>query len=249
MHTETTREKTLLDLFFTTNPTLLRSSVSAPGIADHDIVVTDIDTKPVLLKQQKRKCFVFAKANWQGLNESISSDLANIVQSMISQGKPIDDVWTCFKTTLLLKVENFVPSKMKGGRSKIPWLTKDIKRVLRKKQRLYKQAKNTNSWSNYRHFQRECKRSIRKAEWTFINDIILEGFKKNNTKPFWQYVMNRKQDNIGVSPLMDKSTLFSDSKSKLEYYSNSSSQYLPRKMDPHFRKWTHHHANKLKTLL
>ena len=103
---------------------------------------------------------------------------------------------------------------MKGGRSKIPWLTKDIKRMLRKKQRLYKQAKNTNSWSNYRHFQRECKRSIRRAEWTFFNDIILEGFKENNTKPFWQYIKNRKQDNIGVAPLMDKSTLFSDSKSK-----------------------------------
>ena len=49
MHTESTREKALLDLVFTSNPTLLRNSISVPGIADHDMIVSDIDTKPVFV--------------------------------------------------------------------------------------------------------------------------------------------------------------------------------------------------------
>ena len=41
VHDQPTRNGKLLDLVFTTNPSLIKSSVSIPGISDHDIVVTD----------------------------------------------------------------------------------------------------------------------------------------------------------------------------------------------------------------
>jgi len=44
---------------------------------------------------------------------------------------------------------------------------------------------------------------MRQAEWDYINNIILEGLASNNTKPFWQYVKAKRQDNIGVAPLKD----------------------------------------------
>jgi hypothetical protein len=47
---------------------------------------------------------------------------------------------------------------------------------------------------NYRHFQRECKRQVRKAEWAYINDTIMEVLENNNLKPFWKYIKARKQD-------------------------------------------------------
>ena len=40
-----TRESKLLDLVFTTNPTIVTHSVSVPGISDHDVIVTDFDVK------------------------------------------------------------------------------------------------------------------------------------------------------------------------------------------------------------
>jgi hypothetical protein len=49
-----------------------------------------------------------------------------------------------------------------------------IKKMLRKKQSLYNQAKRTKNWSNYKHYQKECKRQIRKAEWNYINSAILD---------------------------------------------------------------------------
>ena len=42
------------------------------------------------------------------------------------------------------------------------------KKTFKKKQRLYKQAKRTNKWNNYKHFQKEIKKQIRKAEWIYI---------------------------------------------------------------------------------
>ena len=44
VHEKPTREDNLLDLVFTTNPTLIKSSSTTPGISDHDIVVVDSDT-------------------------------------------------------------------------------------------------------------------------------------------------------------------------------------------------------------
>ena len=52
LHEEPTRENNLLDLIFTTNPTLAKTSTNIPGISDHAIVVTDIDTKPYYQKNQ-----------------------------------------------------------------------------------------------------------------------------------------------------------------------------------------------------
>jgi hypothetical protein len=71
-------------------------------------------------------------------------------------------------------------------------------------------------WSNYKHYQKECKRQIRKAECNYINSSILEGVEKNNTKPFWKYVKSRKQDNIGVAPLKERGHLINNSKEKAQ---------------------------------
>ncbi len=46
--------------------------------------------------------------------------------------------------------------------------------------------------------------------------MIEEGLSQNNTKPFWRFVKSKKQDNVGISPLLEKDKLESDSKSKAE---------------------------------
>ena len=72
VHDEPTRENNLLDLVFTTNPSLIKSTANAPGISDHDMVVVDFDTKLFYAKQKPRKCYTFSKANWDQLKANIS---------------------------------------------------------------------------------------------------------------------------------------------------------------------------------
>ena len=43
VHNQPTRQDTILDLVFTNNPSLVKSSYSIPGISDHAMVVTDCD--------------------------------------------------------------------------------------------------------------------------------------------------------------------------------------------------------------
>ena len=81
-------------------------------------------------------------------------------------------------------------------------MNRSLKSMIRKKQRLYNQAKKTHKWSNYKFFQKECRKAFRDAECSYINEQIQKGLSQNNVKPFWQYVKGKKQNNFGVSPLL-----------------------------------------------
>ena len=105
---------------------------------------------------------------------------------------------------------------MKSSKNSSPWITRTVKRQLNRKARLYKKAKKSNNWTEYRKCQKETKRILRKAEWTHINNIIDEGLQRNNSKPFWNYIKSKKEDNIGIAPLREHGHLVSDCKGKAE---------------------------------
>ena len=68
----------ILDLVFTTNPSLIKFSVSVPGISDHDIVVTDADIKPIYTRQKHKKVYKWKQANW----ENIKSDCETLTDGI-----------------------------------------------------------------------------------------------------------------------------------------------------------------------
>ena len=213
IHESPTRENNMLDLVFTTNPTLVKSSISVPGLSDHEAIVTDIDIKPVYSRQQRRKIYKYSQANWDQLKQDCVKTSSDTIDKANS-GATIDETWETFKEGILHSMDNNIPSRLSSLRPTLPWVNRSIKKMLRRKQRLYRQAKKNNTWQNYRHYQREVKRSIRKAEYNYVNNMLEEGFKNNDSKPFWRYIKSRKQDSIGVSPLKDHGTLTSDSLQK-----------------------------------
>nr|KAG5694853.1 hypothetical protein BaRGS_028781 [Batillaria attramentaria] len=214
-HHSPTRGPNTLDLVFTSNPTLVKSSVSIPGVSDHNIVVTDFDTKPHVNRQKPRKCYKFGKADW----EQMKSDLDNTAQIIAGEhkeGKDAESLWTTFKTSLFNSINKNIPSFMLKQSSTLPWITTPIKRLLKRKKRLFQRARSTNNWSPYRQFQKHCRRELRRAEWRYINGTIQEGLDRNDSKPFWRFIKARKQDNTGVAPLKENGHLHSDSQSKAD---------------------------------
>ncbi|CAC5403688.1 unnamed protein product [Mytilus coruscus] len=61
LHEEPTRESNLLDLVFTTNLSLMKTSTNIPGISDHAIIITQLITdthiKPYYSKSIPRKVY------------------------------------------------------------------------------------------------------------------------------------------------------------------------------------------------
>ena len=61
---EPTRINNILDLLFTSNPTLVERSSVVPGINDHDgIPIVIISCKPRIIKQIPRKIYMYHKAD------------------------------------------------------------------------------------------------------------------------------------------------------------------------------------------
>ena len=213
IHDQPTRLNNMIDLIFVSNPSLVKFSVSIPGCSDHDAVVSDLDTHPRRVKEKPMKSYLFSKAKWEDISSELEP-LADMIASMKRKGAHINTMWEAFKASIMSAVEKHVPSVLRKKRNDLPWIDKTIRKQLKRKKRLFKKAKKSGNWKNYRFHQKECRRKMRKAEQQYINDIIEKGMKDNNTKPFWRYAKARRQDNTGVAPLKDGAKLVSDSASK-----------------------------------
>ena len=219
IHHEPTRLTNTLDLIFTSNPTLVKSSKSVPGISDHNIVVSDFDIKPHKSKEQQRKVYKFNKANWDRINDNIEI-LSKDINDHYINGTCVEDLWEKFKSSLLTIVNEHVPSKTAKKHSKLPWINKNIHKLLKRKKKLYDQAKKSRNWASYSKFQKYCKKEIRRAEWSYLNQKILNSLQENNAKPFWNYVKSKRKDNTGVAPLKRDGILVNEPIGKSEILLN-----------------------------
>ena len=85
VHDQPTRDNNLLDLVFTNNPSIVKTSSSVQGISDHAMVVTDIDVIPQHIKKKPRKIYIFSKVNWDNIfdeMDQLSSEITNSPASL-----------------------------------------------------------------------------------------------------------------------------------------------------------------------
>ena len=76
--TSSTRGQNILDLFFTTNPTLVGNVSITPGLTmDHDIVLTLVNVKSGVLKN----VHLYKKADWDQLRPSVRDVYIELKQS------------------------------------------------------------------------------------------------------------------------------------------------------------------------
>ena len=80
---------------------------------------------------------------------------------------------------------------MVSGRSKLPWLSARLPRVIRRKNRIHAKYKKTE--------RRKVTRSLRSERNERLNQVI--GDIQTNPKPFWNYIRSQRKDNQVLPPL------------------------------------------------
>ena len=71
-----TRKDSILDLFLTSNPTLVNRFTTTPPLtakADHDIVFIDLNTRPHLPQQSPNTRYLYNKADREGMKKKMAS--------------------------------------------------------------------------------------------------------------------------------------------------------------------------------
>ena len=127
VHEEPTCEDSQLDLVFTSNPSLIKSSTNIPGLSDHNAITTDCGIKPYCTNKKLKKLFRFGKADWDSLRMAASA----VSEKVVMQGKANGDVegmWIAFKTDLMTAADNFIPSAMGSRKHRLLWIDFKLKK-------------------------------------------------------------------------------------------------------------------------
>jgi hypothetical protein len=131
IHDSPTRENNLLDLVFVSNRTLVKSSVNVPGISDHEIIITDFETKVHHQNTTPRKCYIYRKANWNTINKDLNT-LNEIVEEKQRNGADVHQLWdNIFKKHLFGTMNNNIPNKEIKSRNNIPWVKRKERKMLK----------------------------------------------------------------------------------------------------------------------
>ena len=210
-----TRESRILDLFCTNKPGLTKSVNVIPGLSDHEIVCADCNIKARITKKPPRKIHLWSKADWQSLRTKLCEFRDDFISSC--HLRSVEENYSKFKNEIESLMTKYIPSKMTSTRFNMPWFNNTIKRMCKKKQRLFNKAKRTKlnrHWQQYRAFKKDVLKSIRKQRWKYINDILQVSLEQGDSKPFWSYIRAQRQDNSGVSPLLKQGVLHTDNLSK-----------------------------------
>ena len=150
--TSPTQGKHILDLFFTSNPTLIDNVSILPGLSDHDIVPVLVNTIPSQTKQVPRNIPLYKKADWDQFKQTMRD-----FQSELLTAINVQELWDKFVSQLEQGIDKFIPTRKAGTRNGFPWINQEIRRLMRKMKKLYKRMKrsgrpnDTKKFLEYKH--------------------------------------------------------------------------------------------------
>ena len=98
--------------------------------------------------------------------------------------------------------DKHIPSKTSRTVSSVPWITSEIRRKIRRRNKTHAKAKQTGSKklrSKFETLRREIKDDVRKQHDLYVNNLV--GDVKANPRDFYRYINSQKKDNQGIPPL------------------------------------------------
>ena len=178
-----TREDSVPDLFCTNKPGLVKSTSTIPGILDHDIIAADCDIRARHTRKAPRKIHMFSKADWTKLKEESKIFCDDFLQRHVDRS--VEENYSALKQHLTDIINKYIPSRTSSSRFNLPWMNTTLRRMCRKKQRLYNTAKAPNRWAKFKAHKCDTLKALRCARWLYINNILQLGLDSDNSKPFW----------------------------------------------------------------
>ena len=119
-----------------------------------------------------------------GLRDHLARFKDSFLSSDHNSHLSVNGMWVSFKSEVLAAIERFIPSKMTKKKYSLPWIDNSIKRLVRKRDKLYFRARKSSSpdiKSHYKRFIAHVQNTIRDAYWKQIFNIF--SFETDNPDP------------------------------------------------------------------
>ena len=209
--------KNILDLCFTTHPSHVDTIYEHSGFGDHSAVIANINTKIPIPTKPRRKINLWKKVDDEKFIKGAQKMSDDFLESH-PETKTVENNWCSFRDSMSKLINDNVPTKMVSGQSRVPWLTSNLQRLCRKKEKTYSKAKRLGGesrWAKYRRTKTNVNKQLRKARRSYISNISDAG-----NKEFWKFIKTRRKDNVGVQSLKVNNRTVTDDQGKADVLAN-----------------------------
>lgn len=128
-------------------------------------------------------------------------------------------------------VNKHVPSKMLKSKHKLPYITRSIEKLIRKRNRIYARRKNmqrtlehsTHNYNildhNHKALKKDIQQKLRNVHWSYAEDIITPLKNENDKsglKKIQSYIKKMRRDYLGIVSLKYNGKMVTDHKEKAD---------------------------------
>ncbi len=120
-------------------------------MSDHTAVITMIDVKPKPNRKAPHQIYLYKRADFDKLRDDLLS-FSNRFLQRNPHPRSLEENWTQLKEALLRGIKGSIPMKMTKENQRLPWINRDIQKMIRQKACLCKKAKQSKcagDWTRY----------------------------------------------------------------------------------------------------
>ena len=140
-----TREKNTLYLLLTSLPGQFQDIHSPDKLSDHDIVAGTLKVVIPPIKKRRRKVYLYQKGDY----ESMRKDPFEFAKEKYFNGYPdtrsVQENFNLITSFIQDSADKHIPSKTSRTVSSVPWITSEIRRKIRRRNKTHAKAKMTGS--------------------------------------------------------------------------------------------------------
>ena len=199
---ENTRQNNVLDICFVKSPDLYHDTNIIPGISDHEAVAFTINQQARVNYKPLRKIYQFRKADMSKQIERCDDFCQEYAR--LSHLSCAADNWLMLKDGLNTVIDECIPTKLIKEKHNLPWMTQDIKRIIRRRKRARCKTRRTNSdcdWERYRNLTKLMIQKLKIAHTDHVTNIFESDNPKQINKQAYGYVRSLRNDRVGIPSL------------------------------------------------
>ena len=156
--------------------------------------------------------------------ELLSDHITNIEIKISNSPNSSVAFGICLKNDLENGVNKCIPHKTASTKAKLPWITTEIKHIMRRPDRIYKSKFKTGSEHYndiFKTLKAEIQRKLRRGYWDYIQGLITldaggTGDIPSLSKRFYAYLKNNTTYKNRIASLRDEGLLHSNERDKAQ---------------------------------
>ena len=180
-----TRLDNTLDLMITNFPDSVPRVETIPGLSDHDVVYMELQVNQHRRRQAPRSIPLYNKTDWDSLKAS-ARILTSQLTSTFATDHDTEEIWTVFKQGLCKAIKEHIPCKRSSPKPGLPWINTELKKLIRRRNRLYKKMKKTGDRDlkdEVRKLKRDIQLKTRRAYWTHVQTLFVDPVDEQHRPP------------------------------------------------------------------